>query len=272
MRRNLHLSVLFGAGLLAACQPETIIKTEDIPTAGVRFINAVPDTGAVDFRPVDIVENTAFYGVAFRSTTQILYKNARAGQRNFRIFMAGTTPEIASKVVKDTTLTLTAGKRYTFILWGYARAGSSPGLRLTVLEDDPADPGSQIGLRVVNAASGLGALDGRHYPVGGSVPGSAVWTGVGELTASNYLNAPTGRTMINIQPAGGGTALVNTECSQRGIQPTVDLEGVPGTEVAGSVLSAIVVPRSVSGSQAANFTTPGLICVWDRRPPRAPGV
>ena len=29
-----------------ACNPDEVISTENIPTAGVRFINAVPDTGA----------------------------------------------------------------------------------------------------------------------------------------------------------------------------------------------------------------------------------
>ena len=274
MRRILELSVLcLGAGMLAACTPDTVITTEDIPTAGVRFINAVPDTGAVDFRPVDIVENSTFYGVAFRSTTLLLYKNARAGDRHFRIFTAGTTPEIASHVLVDTTVNLTAGKRYTFILWGFARAGSSPGLKLTIIDDDPADPASQIAFRVVNAAAGLSNLDVRHYPLTGTVPGAATWAGVAPLSATTYVTAPVGRTKINVQPAGGGTALIDTECTQRGLAGTADVEAVPGTEIAGSALSAVVVPRSVAGSAApSSFTTPGLICIWDRRPPRVPGT
>ena len=141
MRRILQLAVLcLGAGVLTACTPDTVIETEDIPTAGIRFINAVPDTIGVDFRPVDIVENSTFYGVTFRSTTLLAYKNARAGQRNFRIFQSGTTPAIASVVVKDTTVNLEAGKRYTFILCGYARAVSSPARMLSILEDTPDDP------------------------------------------------------------------------------------------------------------------------------------
>ena len=51
-------------------------------------MNAVPDTFGLDFRPVDIVENTHFYSVNFRSTTLLYYKNARAGQRHFKIFLA----------------------------------------------------------------------------------------------------------------------------------------------------------------------------------------
>jgi hypothetical protein len=176
-------------------------------------------------------------------------------------------------VVKDTTLALEAGKRYTFILWGFARPGSSPGLKLSVIEDSPADPGTQVAFRVVNAAAGLGALDVRQYPLTGTVPGSATWSGVAEQAASTYVNAAVGRTKYNVQPAGGGTALIDTECTQRGLAGSIDAEAVPGTEIAGSALSGIIMPRSVAGSLAPqSFTTPGLLCIWDRRPTRAPGV
>ena len=33
-------------------------------------------------------------------------------------------------------------------------------------------------------------------------------------------------------------------------------------------MTGFVFPQSVSGSRAANFTTPGMFWVWDRRPPR----
>ena len=83
MRRILPISVLcLAAGVLNACRPEEVVLTENIPTAGVRFIHAVPDTGAMDFRPVDIVENSQFYGIAYRPTNNVFYKNARAGARH----------------------------------------------------------------------------------------------------------------------------------------------------------------------------------------------
>ena len=204
MRRFLQLSVLcLAAGVVNACTPETVIKTEDIPTAGVRFVNAVPDTGAVDFRPVDIVENSTFYGIAFRGTGQLYYKNARAGSRHFRIFMANTDlslpaatqQAIASTVVKDTTVTLEAGHRYTFILWGYSRTGSTPAMKLEMIDDNPADPGAQVALRIVNAAptlGGGGAIDGRQYPSSGAPPAGATWANVAPMTVSAYVAAPAG--------------------------------------------------------------------------------
>lgn len=269
MRAIFRFSVLcLAAGVASGCKLEQVVPTEDVPTAAIRFVHAVPDTGLIDFRPVDIVENTNFYSVGFRSTTLLYYKAARAGSRHFRIFMSGTTSAVASIVVKDTTVTLEAGRKYTFLLWGFARTGSLPAMKLTVLDDNPADPGTQVGLRVINAASGLGALDVRQYPATGTSPGAATWGGVAELSASSYMATPVGSIKYNVQPAGGGTPLFADATALAGSPATVDLEATPGTTIAGSAVTGIVVPRSVAGSTAANFTTPGIIFVWDRRPPR----
>jgi hypothetical protein len=145
-------------------------------------------------------------------------------------------------------------------------------MQLAILNDDPADPGSQVALRLVNAAAGLGALDGRQYPNGGTVPGTPTWAAVPELSASAYVQAPTGQIRYNVTPAGGGTALFADALALAGTAATVDLDATPGTTVAGSAVSGFIFPRSVAGSAAANFTTPGVIFVWDRRPPRPPGI
>ena len=48
MRRILKLSLTcLAAGAVTACEPDTVITTEVLPYAGVRFINAVPDTAAM---------------------------------------------------------------------------------------------------------------------------------------------------------------------------------------------------------------------------------
>lgn len=272
MRRIFQLSVgLAAAGLLAACgDVESLVPTEDIPTAGVRFLNVVPDTGAMDFRFVDLVENSAHYNMAFRSSANFYYRNARAGQRHLRIFMSGTSQDVATTVVKDTVVTLEAGKRYTFLMMGYARTGSTPAAGLYVYEDDPADPGANIAMRVIHAAGTHGNLDVRHYPNGGTLGAGADWASVAPLSATAYITAAPGAKRINVQPAGGGSALFSDALALQGVAapPTNDIDAAPGTTVAGSAVSNIIVPRSVSGSSAANFTTPSMISVWDRRPPR----
>jgi len=46
-----------------------------------------------------------------------------------------------------------------------------------------------------------------------------------------------------------------------------DLNPVPGTAVPGTVLTALLVPRSVAGSPAVQFATPTVLYFVDKRPP-----
>lgn len=291
MRRVFQLSILCVAGLMIGCTPDEVIPTEDILTAGVRFIHAVPDTSAFDFRPVDIVENTAFYGVAFRSNAQVFYKNARAGERHFKVFLtpdqnlpAAQQQAMASTVVQDIDVTLEPGHLYTFILWGYSRAGSTPSMQLTILDDDPADPGTQVALRIVNAATGLGDIDGYQYARGGDAgtacPGGATppvaptWASVPELTASAYVNVDPGLKCYSVTLAGNATTLFTDALALAGAPPNTVTghQALPGTTQAGSAVTGFVLPASVVGSKAPQtLTTPTILFFWDRRPPNPPG-
>jgi hypothetical protein len=282
--RRIYQLCAFGvvAGAASACSPDQVVKTEDVPTAGVRFINAVPDTGAMDFRFVDIVESNAHFNIAFRNgaaaaggvnaSPQIQYKSTRAGQRHFRVFMSGTTAALASTVVKDTTVTIEAGKLYTAIMWGYSKAGNGPAMRLSWITEPAPDPGNQVALRVINTTAS--AIDVRQYLSTGTAPASATWANVAPLTISNYVNVAPGQVRYNVQPAGGGTNLFADPLALIGAQATVDIEALPGTTVAGSAVSLIVFPRSVPGTAAPqttsgiSFAGPAASFMWDRRPPR----
>src|SRR5689334_2974820 len=184
MPRFTKLSVLFlAAGALAACKPDEVIPTEHIPTAGVRFINAVPDTGGsggLDFRFVDLVEDNAQFRITFRNSpatsggvtaaATVQFKPARVGQRHFRIFLDDTLQNVASVVLKDSTLTLEEGKNYTVLMWGNARSTGADRMRLSVIEENVADPGQNVALRVINTTNG--AIDVRAYHKGTTLPAS----------------------------------------------------------------------------------------------------
>ncbi len=285
MRRSYKLSVLcLVLGAASACKsPDKIVATEDIPTAGVRFINAVPDTNAMDFRFVDIVESNAHYKIGFRNgpatsggvtaSAQIEYKNTRAGSRHFRIFLSGTTADIASFVLKDTTVTIEAGKLYTAMMLGSARTG---GMKLVFYEESIPDPGTQVGLRVINTTGT--AIDVRTFAATAMLPAAATWA-VPAYTRSSFVTASPSQVRYNVQPAGGGTvfvpealALIGTPASSSAGTSVLDIEALPGTTVAGSAVTAIVFPASVAGSNAAQFAAPGMSFMWDRRPPRPAGV
>jgi hypothetical protein len=289
MRRIIQLSMLgLAAGAVAACTPEALVEVEDTPTAGVRFVNAVPDTGAafgLDFRFVDIVESNSAFRIGFRNnpqttsgvtgSSQIQYKAAQAGSRHFKIFLDDTLQSIASVVLKDSTVNLEAGHNYTFLLWGNARSSGSDRMRLNVIDENVPDPGNQVALRVINATSG--AIDVRQYVATGTVPAAATWGNVAPYTISSYVSVAPSQIRYNVQPAGGGTTLFADALALIG-QPAgtatagctvgVDCEALPGTTVPGSAVTLIVFPRSVAGSKATSFTTPGGSFMWDRRPAR----
>jgi hypothetical protein len=288
MRRILQLSMLcLTAGVVSACKPDESITGPDEPTAGVRFINAVPDTGAafgLDFRFIDFVENSDHFRITFRNNPQtsggvtasaaIQYKAAKAGSRHFRVFLDDTLQAIASTVLKDSTVNLEAGHNYTFLLWGNARSAGSDRMRLTVIDENVADPGAQVALRVINTTSG--AIDVRQYVT--TAPGAATWANVAAYGVSSYVNVAPAQIRFNVQPAGGGTPLFADQLaligqpggtSTAGCVVGVDCEAIPGTTVPGSAVTLIVFPRSVAGSRAPQgFTTPGVSFMWDRRPNR----
>jgi len=289
MRRILHLSTLcLAAGVVSACKPEEKLTAPDIPTSGVRFINAVPDTSGangLDFRFVDIAENSAAFRVPFRNSPQssggvtasalIQYKPAQAGQRHYRVFLDDTLQTAASVVLKDSTVNLEAGHNYTFLLWGNARSTGSDKMRMTVIDENVVDPAANVALRVINATGT--SIDVRQY-TGATVPGSATWGNVAAYTVSAYVTAPPNQIRYNVQPAGGGSTLFADALALIG-QPIgtitagcvvgTDCDVVPGTTVPGSAVTLVVFPRSVAGSRAASFTTPGGSFMWDRRPAKA---
>lgn len=289
MQRILQLSMLcLAAGVLSACMPEEKITSPDVATAGVRFINAVPDTAGatgLDFRFIDYVENSAAFRVPFRNSPQtsagvtasalIQYKPAKAGSRHFRVFLDDTLQTVASTVLKDSTVTLEAGHNYTFLLWGNARSAGSDKMRMTVIDENVASPGGNVALRVINATGS--AIDVRQY-AGSAVPASATWSNLGAYTVSSYVTSPPNQIRYNVQPSGGGTTLFADALALIG-QPIGTLTGgctvgldcdvIPGTTVPGSAVTLIVFPRSVAGSRAASFTTPGGSFMWDKRPAQA---
>jgi hypothetical protein len=151
-------------------------------------------------------------------------------------------------------------------------------MKLTVIDENVADPGQQVALRVINA-SGT-AIDARQYPTTGTVPTAVDWANVGPYSISTYKSVSPTTIKFNVQPAGGGTALftdpqaivgeaVGTTAPSgtgAGCAVGTDCNVIPGTTVPGSAVTLIVFPRSVAGSKATNFTTPGGVTMWDRRP------
>lgn len=292
MRRIVQLSLLcLAAGASACSTPDLVNPTEVLPYAGVRFINAVPDSSGafgLDLRFVDLLESNAHFRITFRNapntnniSTQVQYKGAREGSRHFRIFLDDTLQSIASVVVKDTTVTLAKGSNYTAILWGEGRVTGANAMRLNFwTEDVPAPAAGKVALRVINATNT--AIDGWAFLTSGTAGATPTWDAVPPYSKSNYVEVDSGAYTYQIRNDGVGTNLFANTSALAGAVPScsglaclpgqfADIEANPGTRVSGSAISAIVFPRSTAGArtpQAAAFGVPAISYMWDKRPPR----
>jgi uncharacterized protein DUF4397 len=261
---------------LAACSDDdgVVDPVQEEPKALVRFINAVPDTGIVDFRFTDRLENLpTFLGVGFRASSGV-YQRVGVGTRTVRVFVNSSDPVAAQRMLIDTTIVLTAGSRYTFVYAGRARGNAD---RLAVIDDDATLPTpAGIAVRTLHAAVGTGAVDVYVANSGSADPIAAKvgqFTNVAYLAKSAYTNLPVrsgagALYMFGVANTGGATALFSATPNQPGIPtPAGQLTSPqPGVQIAGSVLTAVVFPGATAGSPAATATnqTPTVVLFIDQ--------
>ena len=277
----LRSSVTCVALLLAVgCAKEATFE-EPLPDyAAIHWVNAVPDTGQQDMRIVDIPENAGLFDANYRGFN-MFYQPIRSGQRTFRIFNSSTDPVIAQQVLLEGTLDLVADQGYTLIHAGFARTGQTPTHAALVLTDAAPTPAAgQLAVRAVHAGAGLGNVDVFivRKPVNpatvDSLPDARAATNIAFGQTSAYLAAAvdtTGQAMrVVFTPTGTKTVLaaITAPAGQLG---TSSAEPIAGSLVAGSVLTAVLVPRPVAGSRAqanAADTLVSTVYLVDRRPPR----
>ena len=258
--------VILAAATLSfgACKSDTITTTTLPPLAGVRFINALSDTGAVDIRMIDQVELSAVANqLAFRAGTE--HQPTEAKARHIRVFPNSFDQAITQKYMLDTTITLVADTRVTLLLTGSARAKT---VRFVVLTDSP--PGvtaGQIAVRAVNAATG--AIDA--YVVNTTadpVPGGTALANLAPLATSAYVTRATGAAAIRVTDAGSATVNVSAAGPASPAQLAGELPAA-GVNSSGTAFSVFYFPRSVAGTtapQTAAFLVPAAIWFVDRVP------
>jgi len=295
-----QVSVLLVLGLsVAGCSKDSDgeLVTPD-PVAGLRYVNVVPDTGAMDIRVIDIVGNAPntvnatfrTSGQPFGITTTSLPQHTAvlAGSRQIRAFMTGTTIAIASTVMLDTTVTFDAGKNYTVYLWGYARTGSTPSLRaMVVLDSVPTMTATQFAIRTVHlaptvaptlATAGIDVFVDTLAAAAAPV-GTPTFAGVlpGDVRAYVLRTTRTAVTGPPAVPALNYRALMTATGTlapfvqvdvPNGTVGTSTVNPIAGDLVGGGAVTAIIVPPSVAGSAATAFATPSILYIVDQRPPR----
>jgi hypothetical protein len=258
---------------LAACSRDTDgTPFEPDPLAALRFINAVPDTMAMDYRIVSSVTNAGMFDAEFR-TNQRFYTPILAGQHMVTVFLSSTDPAIASTVVAEETLNLTAGTNYTFIHSGFMRTGGTPAAAISVVEDSPPTPGGgMVALRVLNLAVGQPAMDVFVGTDDASeLPGTtATWTDVAAGSTTDYVQMGVDALRLATTETGLTTpALVANTAAPEGDEATGTSSPIPGVMIEGSVLTMVILPPSVAGSlapQGGAFDVPGVVFLVDRRP------
>jgi hypothetical protein len=269
-----RLALLGGlASLVAACKHDAgPFYPEARSSAYVRYINAVPDTALLDFKFVDKVEGSAWYGLMqFRDVSN--YQAVDAGTRHIKVFNGSNNtpmnePSYVTAVHVDTTLTFEANKYYTVMHIGNARGKAS---RLWLIEDvRPSVATGQIAVRAINAAVGVGNVD-IYAPAatGGAVAGTPLFTNLAYAGVTGYQSRGTGALAFQVAPSGTTTKLAEAVAPTGAAAASSSQSQQGGYSIGGSMLTAFVFPRSVAGSpapQTAAFTAPAVVWLQDNRP------
>jgi hypothetical protein len=257
------LALLAVAGLsLAACADDAgPFLAPQRSQAFVRWVNAVPDTFALNLRFVDKVEGSAWWEVQpFRFVGN--YQGVDAGSRHIKVFGSGNNLATVSQVFTDVTVDFVEDQYYTIISTGSARAGS---VALTVIQDPRPTPGAQIAYRVINAGMG-GAVDAYAVATATTaISGAPTIGGVANLAASNYVNSATGAFAFRVTDAGTTTIRASAAAPAGATAASVSQSNQAGYSIAGSLLTAFVFPASAAGAPTT-FTTPGVVWMQDNRP------
>jgi uncharacterized protein DUF4397 len=249
---------------IVGCSSEDITNNRLPDLAGVRYINALADTGLVDVRMVDQVEWSAnANGLNFRQGIE--HQPTEAKERHIRVFsFASMNVGVVSQVIVDTTITFAANSKATLLLIGSARARTA---RFVVIDDAPPPAAAnQIAVRAVNASTG--AIDAYvvTFP-GDPIAGSPTAANIAINTASPYITRATGVVALKVTDAGSTTA----NASAAGPPAAAPPAGTPffpsaGIDTGGSAFSVYYFPRGVAGSAQNAIITPGIIWFVDRVP------
>jgi hypothetical protein len=277
MRLSRFVALFIAVVAIAGCGSDKVTDPGLPPLAGVRFINAVNDTSALDFRAIDQIQfSPVANALAYRGSTE--YQPTEAKDRHFRVFVTSQNQAIASNPIDDETVTFAANSRYTLLLTGSARTPGS--VKFTVINDDaaPIPTGNNIALRTGNRS----AIAIDNYIVDSTVTpvaGAPTIANVAPGALSAYITRATGKQASRVTPAGSATV----SASQQGPPaPATPVGAIPAAGVTspGSAFTVFYFPAGVAGSPLAPAsgtascagTAPAVTCnptvVWfvDRQP------
>jgi hypothetical protein len=265
---RIGLACAVSAALVACHKTEQGVLQPQVPLAGLRYVNLVTDTGAVDFRIVNFIGDAPNAGAAtFRTggqpygiSTNFLPPHWPVEANRdveVRVFMNGLDPQVSSTVVFDTTMQFTANVNYTFYLYGTARTAG--GVHAFVSTDTVPAP-STLAFRVINlGGTAVGNADVDIVPRTATAPlsGTATFANVapGAVTAYQAVAVNASLKAVLSAPGTRSPFLVTT-WAPAGAVGTSTSNPVAGTAVAGTAITALIVPPSTVGSPAPQSGNP----------------
>ena len=265
---RVSLACIMGVALAACHDVKQGVLTPSPARAALRYVNLVPDTGAVDFRIIDIIGDAPVAGAAtfrtggqpFGVATNYLPPHfpVLVGERHIRVFPNSTDPAVASIILLDTTVTFNENVYYTFYLY----RGAPKMQALITVDTLPAPAG--VAFRVINlGGTVVGNADVDIIARNATAPlaGTARFANVAPGTVTAYQNlavstaAATHYRGVLSAPGSRGSFLVSTFAPE-GAVGTTTVNPIAGTAVAGTAISAVIVPPSISGSGAPTSGNP----------------
>ena len=273
---RLQFSLCCVLAVAVGCKKDATFTEPEPPQAALHWIHAVPDTGEMDMRPVDIISNAGLFDAVFRGSN-MFYQGIDAGTRQIRVFMSSSNPAITGVPILDTTATFSSPNAYTVIHTGFARTGSTPGRVLWIVPDASTDPGAgNVGIRILHAGVGMANVDvnitRRATDTLPDTPAVAnlAYKGIGTYFARVRDSIAADSLRVVVTAAGTKTPVLFSIKLPRGIDGTPTSNPIGGASVAGSVMTAVIVPASVVGStapQGGAFAAASAVFLVDRRPP-----
>jgi hypothetical protein len=246
---RLFLLPVAALGIAACSDDDGVVNNARPPLGGVRFINAVPDGGAVDIRMVDQIawsagsaSSATNTGLPFRAAT--IHWATEAKARHIRVFPTDSLLAVTSQILHDTTITIEPNKNVTLMLVGSRAPGGS--IRFVMIDDTPpALTGNQIAVRALNAGGATPVSAYLTATATTALPGTATWASMAPYTPGAYVTRDTGTFAVR-SVAGGTTTPITSATAPAGAPKSADglTSATAGFRAAGSALAAYVFPRA----------------------------
>jgi hypothetical protein len=265
-------AAVMATALVAACNKDTGPTVNTLgPRARVRVINAVPDTGSMDYRFVDSVEAPIELGLVFRGASG--YQPFKVGTRKLRVFAASQSPTVVfGAPIIDREVVLKADVYYTIIHVGLANTTGGTGDSIIVLTDSIptlGQLGAGIAVRGVHAIPSVGSVDVfTTRTVAAALPATPAFAGLtyGKTTPYIKLAAPDS-VAARVSVTGATPAVVLSALAMVGQAGTTQLNPIGGSRVAGTSLSAVAFPAGLGARATGTATTPSVVWFVDGDPP-----